>query len=316
MRCFLFSLFIFPYMTHLFSQNSSYGGEKFRFSVEFREKYDYMRIVEGMPGIGKRKPVIAESRYFSYSLGVRLHKPQPSQISVTIEHRTKYDRFEEVLNDQSMSLEGYASDPYKYYAFGLHYRHYKGLQAGIGYRQERFEISWRYWEGLNQFGVTDYIEFAKIIPLSISYEQKLFSLFRMPFSITPSVGYSFAFGNGGKAYREGDGGVGVSILYPYSDTLIFMDRSYRHKEFDINRKFSFFETRLQLEIGLSKYFSAFCGYGYNFGTKIIGRTNVDFSINRGPTRYIATESRGNNKYFTLGLKIRAPKYIKSQKDHK
>lgn len=103
----LYSVFIFPCVTHLFSQNASYTDEKFRLSVEFRGKYHDMRIVEGMPNIGKRRPVYAESKYFSYSLGVRLHKNLIAELGF---HKETFD-LSWYVDKENGDIFGYSSIP-------------------------------------------------------------------------------------------------------------------------------------------------------------------------------------------------------------
>jgi hypothetical protein len=251
----LFSIFIFPYMTQLFSQNSSYGGEKFRFSVEFREKYDYMRIVEGMPGIGKRKPVITESKYFSYSLGVRL---------------------------------------------------YKYLIAELGFHKETFELGW-YVDNENDaiLGYTSWpMDQAVVVPLRLTYEKQIFSLFKHPFFLAPSMAYSMCFSQGSKLgdYVTSTSIDGTTGLILYEELL------QKGREFGFRRYYGLVEARLQADIMVSKVFSFYGGIGMAFGTHLIGKTNVSLFSGGLPSGKIITETKGDSRFFNVGIRLRIPNF--------
>lgn len=226
-----------------------------------------------------------------------------SRIKLSVEYKSKQDTYKNTDNNPSSGEGMYIREPYKNFSFLLGVRLHPNIIAEVGFQREEFQIGWELTEK-HPFSSYRSFESAYVIPLRLYYKIKLFNLFKNPVSISPSLGYLMAFGQGGKAIL-GDG-IGTITFTDMGFTFVATDRHFKGVEYALEKNYGFGEIRLQLEFNISKAFSFYGGGGYCFGTKVIGKTNVSYSINGMPAQQISTASKGSNRYLNAGIKLRIP----------
>lgn len=198
-----------------------------------------------------------------------------------------------------------------YGQIAIGYRFYKSFVAELGYYQDTYNLNWTVFEeDEGSFGTSFPIEAGRVFPFRISYEQRVFHLFKHPVYITPLLGYSLGLAQGVMLTDSSS----ITLGDPVTGT--FATGTFKKgREYDINKRFGFIEARLQAEFMISKAFSLYAGAGFNFGTGVIGRTNVTAFSGGTLIGKIVNETRGDSRYFNVGIRLRIPNFWeKSKKD--
>lgn len=227
---------------------------------------------------------------------------------LSYEYRKKVDY---ITENGDRWTKAYTFDGENYGQIAVGYRFYKSFVAELGYYQDTYNLSWKIFEeDEGSFGTSFPIEKGSVFPFRISYEQRVFRLFKHPVYITPLLGYSLGFAQGVMLTDSAS----ITLGNPITGT--FATGTFKKgREYDLNKRFGFVEARLQAEFMVSKVFSFYAGAGFNFGTGIIGRTNVTAFSGGVPIRKIVNETRGDNRYFNIGIRLRIPNFLeKSKKD--
>jgi hypothetical protein len=141
---------------------------------------------------------------------------------------------------------------------------------------------------------------ARIVPLRVCYQLRLFDLFKNPVRLTPSIGYLFGGKNGEVLSLDGI----IQIQRPGYNFVAENGTTIK------STRFGFGEFRLQLEASISKAFSFYAGGGYCLGTRVIGEASGTYSINGGPERTVITQTKGTNRYLNAGIRLRIPNFWK------
>jgi hypothetical protein len=228
---------------------------------------------------------------------------------VSFERRIKSDYH---YNNDSERERSKMLESRRYFSYSMGFKFYKSFFAELGFHQESYNLSCLFLENERGASLFSYpIESGKVFPLRIGYEQRMFNLFKHPVYVTPSIGYAFGFAQGvmltdSSNFTAGDPTMGIFAIGTFK----------KGREYDINKRFGFIETRLQAEFMVSKAFSFYAGGGFNFGTHVIGRTNVTEFIGGVQTGKIVNITRGDNRYFNIGLRLRIPNFWEKGKKDK
>ncbi len=225
------------------------------------------------------------------------------KIRLSMEYRKKSDY---ILQNNNWWSKIYMHEGENYYQFSLGYKFYKSFVVELGFFKETYNLGFSALEDADGSAIGSYpIETGKVFPFRVSYEQRICRVFKRPVYLTPSLGYSMGFAQGTLLT---DSSSTFSINYTTGDFAIGTFK--KGSEYDVNARFGFLEARLQAEVMVSNAFSFYAGAGINRGTHILGRTNVTEFSGGVPIKKIINETRGDNRYFNIGIRLRVPNFWK------
>jgi hypothetical protein len=166
-----------------------------------------------------------------------------------------------------------------------------------------------YWDGVDvqntscaygEGGSSGNTESANHYFLKFSYSIFKFNLFRKPLKFYCGLGYTYARRIGGNGAD-----FAFTTVLPCRDSNDTL-RSFvstLEQSSNLAKDFHLLEGNIKFDYEFSKYMSFTTTLGFNQGFKVLGRSKYKYYATGEPTYYAESETKGNNIYWSLGLRL-------------